>query len=142
MHIVRSVRSEKNGRSPEIIRLSPTAGGDPLQNGFAANGIAAQGFGIVRADIARRNAVDIDMLRRPFIGQGFDEAGKGALARRVARDIDAALKTQQTTGEDDLSTAPGKHVPTEFTSQDKGCVKVYGQDFVPVFVGVLGSGLA
>ena len=47
-----------------------------------ALGVGAQRLGVVGLDVARRDGVDVDALRRPFVGEELRQAGDAAAWRR------------------------------------------------------------
>src|ERR1700733_10767920 len=119
MHIVRRPGCQEHDGSPEVIGLAPTPRWYPVHNGLAADRVVAKGFGIVGIDIAGGDAVDIDPMRSPFIGQGFYQTRECALACRIAGYIDPALEAKRAARKNDLAAAAGDHLPAEFPGEDE-----------------------
>ena len=94
--------------------------------------VILQCFGNVGADIAGRDGVDLDSMRRPFIGQRLGQLADAALAGRIARHGDAALKGEQGSDKDDFAAPARQHPLAEFAAKDKLRVEVDGDDFVPI----------
>src|ERR1700722_6473834 len=60
VEIIRICRGEKNAAASDVVGFAPAAFGNTVKDGFAADGVIAQGLGIFRGDVARRNGVDVD----------------------------------------------------------------------------------
>ena len=65
--------------------------------------VFAQGFGVVGRHVAGGDGVDIDAVRREFVGHQPGQPHHGALGGGVGRDADAALEREHRGGVDDLA---------------------------------------
>src|SRR5260370_19143818 len=84
--------TKKYCRTRKVLRITPAAGGDSLENLAAANGGAAERGRVVRCHITRSNCIHVDPFGRPFVGECFCEPGGAPLGRRVRGHKDTALK--------------------------------------------------
>ena len=63
----------------QILGLAPASGRDPFQNLPAARCVLLQLGGVVGADVAGGDAVDVDALARPLVGQRLGQLSHTAL---------------------------------------------------------------
>ena len=68
----------------DIVGSTPPACGDAVQDRCGASRVGAQRVGVVGRDVARGDRVDIDALRRPFVGEGLRESGDRRTSRRCS----------------------------------------------------------
>ncbi len=142
MEIVGRGAAEKYESAGEVGRFAPAGGGDSREDGGVAGFVGAEGGGVVGGDVAGGDGVDVDAFACPLVGEGFGERGDAAFAGGISGDGDAALEGEERGGEDDFSGAAGDHLFADFAGEDELRVEVHFDDFVPVFVGMLGSGFA
>src|SRR5690606_36984516 len=134
---MRSLGCKKNGRSLEIVGLTPTARRNTLQYRTAAVGIIAQRLRIVCSDVPWCYGVYIDPFRRPLIGKSLGQLAHGTFGRGISGNIDAPLERKQCGGENDFSASPRHHVLADLTGKDELRVLVNLNHLIPVVVGVL-----
>src|ERR1700683_167879 len=99
--------------------MSPASGWDALQNLSCAFGILLERFGIVGVHVPRRNRIDVDALRGPFIGEGLGELANAAFGRSVRRHHDTALKREQRGDVNDFAAPALEHVPPRVLRKTK-----------------------
>src|SRR5690606_32890453 len=119
---MRSLGCKKNGRSLEIVGLTPTARRNTLQYRTAAVGIIAQRLRIVCSDVPWCYGVYIDPFRRPLIGKSLGQLAHGTFGRGISGNIDAPSERKQRGGENDLSRYPCQRVLSSL--RDKGELRV------------------
>ena len=95
---------KEEGGTGEILRLAPAAGGDALEDLAVAGFVGLEGFGVGRCEVARGDGVDLDVFRRPLVGEGLGELGDSALGCGVGGDADAALEAEEGGDVDDLAS--------------------------------------
>ena len=87
----------------EVLRLAPAGGGDALEDLAVAGLVGLQGFGVGGGEVAGGDGVDLNVLRRPLVGESLGELRDAAFAGGVRRDSDASLKAEQAGDVHDLS---------------------------------------
>src|SRR5260370_16418147 len=118
----------------KVLRIAPAAGGDPLENLAAANGVAAERGRVVRCHITRSNRIHVDPFGRPFVRECFCELGDAALGRGVGGHKDTALKRKNRGNVYDFPGLPlAEHLLTSKLRETKDSRKVDGNHFVPIF---------
>ncbi len=78
-------RGEEDGGAGDVVGLAPAAGGDALEDRPVAGRVGAQGLGVVGLDVARRDGVHVDALRRPFVGEELRQARRPRAWTRCRR---------------------------------------------------------
>ena len=129
-------RQEHEGGG-NVSGCSPAAGGNPLEDLPRPRLVVSEPTRVVRRDVPRRDRVDVDAVRRPFVGERLRQLGHPSLARRIAGNRDPALEREQRGDEDDLSLAPLDHPPPELACQDELGREVHLEHAVPELVRML-----
>ena len=89
-------------------------------------GVGAQRRGVVGLHVAGRDRVDVDAVRRPFVGERLGELRDAALGRGVAGHGDAALEREQRRDVDDLAAAAAvEHVAAGGAAQPEDARQVH-----------------
>ena len=131
--VLRRRRREEDGGAGDVGRLAPAAGGDALEDRAAAVGVGAQGLGVVGLDVARRDGVDVDALRRPLVREQPGQPGDPVLGGGVGRDADAALEGEQRGDVDDGAAGPPREdAAGERLGEEEDGLEVDVDDLVPV----------
>jgi hypothetical protein len=131
---------QKHNTALEIIRAAPSSSRDPRQDALRPLLIINERRVHLGRNIARRNSIDSNALRRPLVAQRFGQLRNTTLARRVRRNRQPALETQQRRDIDDGPSAAVsvwlacEHVCADFAAEGKDCAEVDLQHFVPVVV--------
>ena len=108
MDVLRGRRGEEDGGAGDVLGLAPAAGRDAVEDRLVAGRVGAQRLGVVGLDVAGRDRVDVDALRRPLVGEQLGQAGDAVLGRGVGRDADAALEGEQRGDVDDRAARPAR----------------------------------
>src|SRR5437660_2605984 len=104
--------AKKYRRSCEIIRITPAARGNPLENLPVANRVIAECGGVVRGHVPRRNRVHVDPLGGPFVRKRFRQLRNAALGCSVSGHQNSSLKGEQRSNVQDFAATPSlQHVP-------------------------------
>ena len=106
-NILTSPTGQKHHRPLEVLRPTPSARRNPRRDTSRAILILHQRRVHIRRDIARRNGIDIDVLRRPLIRQRLGELCDRALGRGVGGHGQAALEGEERGEIDDGAAAAG-----------------------------------
>ncbi len=138
MHVVGGGRGEEHERRRRCRRPSPAAGRDPLEDLARAVRIVAERLRVVGRDVAGRDGVDVDPVRRPLVRERLRELRDPTLARCVPGDVDSALEGEQRGDEDDLPCSALHHEPADLAGEHELRRQVHFQDLVPLLVAVLG----
>jgi hypothetical protein len=134
---------QKHNTALEIIRAAPSPSRNSRQDALRPLLIIDERRVHLSRDIARRNSVDSNALRRPLVAQRFGQLRNTTLARRVRRNRQPTLETQQRRDIDDGTSAAVsvwlacEHVCADFAAEGEDCAEVDLQHFVPVVVGEL-----
>src|SRR5258707_3988990 len=95
MDVIARRGTKKYCRTRKVLRITPAACGNPLDNLAVANGVAAERGGVVRSHVTRSNRVHVDPFRRPFVRECFRELGYAAFVCSVGGHEDNRLKRKQ-----------------------------------------------
>ena len=95
MNVGRGVGSEIDGGSFEVFRVAPAAGGNAGEDGLAALGVVAEGFGVIGVDVAGGYGINVDASACPLVGECLGELADTSFAGSVTGDIDAPLESEQ-----------------------------------------------
>src|SRR5260221_3911325 len=90
MDVIARRGTKKYCRTRKVLRITPAACGNPLDNLAVANGVAAERGGVVRNHVIRSNRVHVDPFRRPFVPECLRELGHAAFGCSVRRHEDNA----------------------------------------------------
>src|SRR5579862_307055 len=88
--VIRCGRREEHGRTREIGRRAPPAGGNAFADLPRARVVGPQLRRVVRDHVAGRDRVDVDAAARPLVGERLGELRDAALRGRITGDGDAA----------------------------------------------------
>src|SRR6266404_3599737 len=134
MDVIARRGTKKYCRTRKVLRITPAACGNPLDNLAVANGVAAERGGVVRSHVTRSNRVHVDPFRRPFVRECFRELGDAAFGCSVGGYEDTALKRKQRCDVYDFSGFPLlEHLLTSKLREMKDSRKINGNHFVPIF---------
>lgn len=134
-HIGTSPTREPNDGALEIVRVTPPAHGDPLEDLPGAGLVVDQGLVHVRLDVAWGDGVDVDALAGPLVAQGLGQLCHPTFGTRVRRYGQAALEGHEAGDVDDgaaVGARPAEHVRPEIAAQREDRRQVDLHDFVPV----------
>src|SRR5260370_24730061 len=137
-HVVAGRRTEVKSRAGEILRLSPARGGDAFEDLPIASLVGLQGFRVGRSEVTGGDGIDLNTLRRPFVGERFCQLGNAAFAGGVGRHADTALEAEQRRDVNDLAavhtdSSAWDHVATSKLRELKDARKMALNDQLPVF---------
>lgn len=139
---------QKHNTALEVIRAAPTSCRNSRQNALSPLLIIDERSVHLRRNVARRNSIDSNALRRPLIAQRLGQLRNTALARCVRRNRQTTLETQERCNIDNGTSAAvgvwlaSKHVRADFAAEGEDCAEVDLEHFVPVVVGELVRGVA
>jgi len=80
MDIIARLRTQEDGGTGQIFRISQRPAGNAFQNLAVTRGILAQGCGVVGYHVARGYCIHVNTMRCPFIRQGPGELSNPAFA--------------------------------------------------------------
>src|SRR3546814_13013733 len=106
LDIIRRPRREKDRRAADIGGVAPASRRDTLDDLTVARLVALQRGGVVRRDIAGRDRIDLNALRRPFVGEQPGQAADPRFRRGIARYAAAAPKGPHRGEVDDPARPP------------------------------------
>ena len=123
--------------------MAPAAGGDAFEDLAVAGFVGLEGFGVGGGEVAGGDSVDLNVFRRPLVGEGLGELGYTAFGGGIGGDSDAALEAEEAGDVDDFSSGVSGHdVAGNELGELEDAGEVDLQDLLPAFERGVYGGIA
>ena len=130
--VVRVMTRQEESGTGDVPRFSPAASGDTAKKRRPYLGIVDGRSGQVGIDVSGGDAVDLDSLGRPLVGQSPDHSCYPGLGYGVGRHAAATEERPQGGREDDLARTPLQHRRREAAGKKERCGQVELDQSIPV----------
>src|SRR5271155_2774274 len=141
VHIIAGGGAQKKRGAGDVLRFAPARRGNSLENLPTARRVVAQGRGVVRGHISRRDGVHVDPFGGPFIRKGFRQLRDPALCCGISRNQYSSLEREQRSNVQDFAARGAfQHIPPRKLRQAKHRRQVDVDHFIPEFHGIFRGG--
>ena len=130
--VVRVMAREEESGTGDVLRFSPAASGDAGKERRPYLGIVDGRSGQIGIDVSGGDAVDLDPLGRPLVGQSPNHSRYPGLGHGVGRHAAATEERPQGGREDDLARTLVQHRRRETAGKKERCGQVELDQSIPV----------
>src|ERR1700723_1912918 len=127
-NVVTGGRGDEEGGTGKIVRFTPAAGGNAIENLSVARLVLLQRGSVLRSEVAGSDGVDLHIARSPLVSQSFGHLRDAAFGGDVGGDTNASLKRHHGGDVDDLSPAAVQHLGSGKLAQAKGAGEIHLED--------------